>query len=125
LVLLSLDLPRQLARLANRNEPRLQAVGDRSREHETSSLDSDDLVDPFRGVRLGQRVDCRAERVAGCEQRGDVFEDDAGLRIVETVADVLLQPRGIHWLQRSEDGAGNRADVVAAAAFTAAAPRSR
>ena len=92
LVLLALDLPRQLAGLADRHEPGRAAVRDRRREHEAARLDPEHLVDRARPrTARASASTVSGEGVGRREQRRDVLEDDARLRIVGDVAHVLLQ----------------------------------
>jgi len=77
--------PGQFALLADRHEARTEPAGDRGGQDEAARLDAGHLV--HRPVGLGQRVDHRGERLAVGEQRGDVLEDHACLRVVRDVAD--------------------------------------
>ena len=55
LVLLALDLPRQLAGLADRDEAGAEPVGDRRGEDEAAGLDAEHLVDRLRRAKWSAR----------------------------------------------------------------------
>ena len=94
LVLLAGDGPRQLAGLAHRDESGAERVGDGRRRDEAAGLDTDDAVDRLVTERLGELVDGPPERLGVAEQRRDVTERHARVRVVGDVADVRGQPRG-------------------------------
>src|SRR5262245_2805126 len=96
LVLLALDLTRQLSRLAHGHEPRHMAIRDGRREHETAGLDAEHLVDVLVGERGRDRIDGGRERIGRGQKRSDVAKDDPGLRIIRDVAHVRLEPMWVH-----------------------------
>ena len=100
LVLLPLDLPRQLARLAHRHESGTEPVGDGRGEDEPSGLDAEHPVDPVVGEVVRQRVDRRPERLRVAEERRDVLEGDAWLGEVRDVPDMVGQPADVPSHQR-------------------------
>ena len=65
LVLLAGHGPRQLARLAHRDESGTERVGDRRRRDEAARLDTNDAIDRLVTERLGKLVD----RPAGTPRR--------------------------------------------------------
>jgi hypothetical protein len=91
-------LVRQLALLADRNETGRHLMRHRAAEDEAARLDAGDLVDLHAGPRLHQFVDGAAEGARVAEQRGDVAEHDAGLRVIRDRADRSAQVVFIHWL---------------------------
>ena len=86
-VLLALDLPRQLAGLAHRDEPGPQPIGHRSGEDEAPRLDAEHTVDLGGDEGAGQRVDRAGEGHGVVQHRGDVLERHSRLREVRDVAD--------------------------------------
>ena len=80
-------LVRQLALLADRDEPGGQLVRDGAAEDEAARLDAGDLVDLQAGIGMHQFVDRPPKRARIAEQRGDVAKQYAGLRIVRDGAD--------------------------------------
>src|SRR5712664_4603010 len=87
-------LPRQLAGLADGHEAGVELDRDRGAGDESARLDGGDQV----GLRvvplLRHEVDDLAKEVLAGEEWRDVAKDDAGLREVGDVADVLLQRLG-------------------------------
>src|SRR6476660_4238110 len=81
-VLLANGLRRKLALLADRHEAAAQAIGDSAAEDEAARLDAGNRLDPPVGKWRDQPLDAGAQSVGMTEQRGDVAEHDAGLRIV-------------------------------------------
>ena len=73
-------LVRQLALLADRHEAGRELMRHRAAEDEAARLDPGHLVDLAAGVRVDEFIDGAAEGARIAEQRGDVAEDDAGLR---------------------------------------------
>ena len=86
-------LPGQLALLADRHEAAAEFVRDGAAEDEAARLDAGDMVDA--GVEEGQDqpVDRGAQARRIGDQRGDVAEQDARLRIVGNRADQRLGRR--------------------------------
>ena len=80
-------LGRQLARLARRDEARVEARCQRAAEDEAARLDADDGVDVLADVPLRDRVEHDVKRTRIGEQRGDVLEQDPGGGEVGDVAD--------------------------------------
>src|SRR5271165_898428 len=78
---------RKLALLANGNESGRELMGDRAAKDESARLDARDLVDLRAGPRLHEFVDRAAKGPRVAEQRGDIAEQDSGLRIVRDGAD--------------------------------------
>ena len=104
LVLLADDGPRQLAGLAHRHERGAEAVGDRRGEDEAAGLDADDAVDLDVGEAVGELVDrSGGTPSASAEQRRDVAERDAGLRVVGDLPD--QRPAARHRRRRRRGGA--------------------
>src|SRR5919109_632055 len=97
LVALLVSLRRQLPRLADRNEAGTQAMRDRGAEDEAAALDSDDGVDAVVFEPRRHHLDRRLESFTMPQQRGDVIEENARLRKIRNVSDVLFQ---IHALSR-------------------------
>ena len=56
IVVVAIELARQLARLADRHEPRVDLVRERGAEDEAARLDADDLVD-LAAIALGEQID--------------------------------------------------------------------
>ena len=85
------NLARQLARLTGGHEACMQAIRHRCADHEASGLGADD----FRHARilemLGDGVDGRLKTVRVLQQRGDVLEHHARLRIIDDVGDVAFE----------------------------------
>ena len=88
LVLLSHDRPRQLAGLANRDETRTDAVGDRGPEDEPAGFDPDDSVDGDAGEPVDHGADGFGERLRITQQRRDVTEDHPLGRVVRDFSNV-------------------------------------
>ena len=82
----------QLARFAYDGQPRLQCVRDGGANDEAARLDAQNLIDTP-AVGLGEPIHDGMKGRAISQQRGDVFEDDAGLREIGNVADVLFEIR--------------------------------
>jgi hypothetical protein len=68
-------------------------------QNETAALDADDDVDALLVVGRGEHIDGHAEALAVPQQGRDVVEEDAGLRKVRNVSDVLFE---IHELSAAE-----------------------
>nr|BFF26084.1 hypothetical protein GCM10025732_40490 [Glycomyces mayteni] len=68
----------QLAGLADRQQRRAGAVGERRGPEEPAGVERGDRVVRVRPARLLEAVDRGAERVGGGEQRRDVAEADPG-----------------------------------------------
>ena len=90
-VLLAEDVARQLARLAGRHEAGTEAIGDGSAHEEATGLGADDLGDASLEEVVGDLIDGSGKALRACEQRRDVLEDDARLRIVGDVNDIALE----------------------------------
>src|SRR3984893_4504282 len=82
---------RQFALLADRHEAGGDLVRHRAAENEAPRLDAGDLVDLVAGPWLHQLVDRAAKRARVRQQRGDVAEQDARLRVIRNGADGSLQ----------------------------------
>ena len=78
-VLLALDLPGQLAPLADGDEAGTETVGDGGGEDESPGLDPDHLGHPVAGEAARRGVDGESEAFGVGEERRDVLEDDPGL----------------------------------------------
>ena len=85
-------LRRQLARLTDRNEPGLDALGNRRTQNEPAALDADDDVDALPDEWAGEHVDRHRESVGVPQQGRDVVEENAAFGKAGRV-DVLLNPR--------------------------------
>ena len=70
LVLLGLDLPGQLARLADGHEAGAEPVGDRGGDDEPPGLDADDLVDARRRRSGSAMASTASEKPSGSARRG-------------------------------------------------------
>ena len=68
------------------NEAGVEARGEGAAEDESARLDAHDRVDVLADEALGDPVEHDVEGPRAREQRGDVLEDDAGLRKVGHVA---------------------------------------
>ena len=88
-------LRRQLPRLADRNESSADALRHRGAEDEAAALDADHGVDALPGIRHRQQIDRRLEAGRIAQQRRDVVEEDAGLRKVRNVANVLFEVHAV------------------------------
>jgi len=84
-------LRRQLARLADRAEPRAEAVGHRTAENEPPALDAHDDVDARPGKRRREALDGGPEPFRVAKQRRDVVEENARLREIRDVPDAALE----------------------------------
>src|SRR5262249_27983793 len=84
-------LDRQLPFLADRNEASRHLMRDSPAENEAARLDAGDLVDLHPGPWLHQLVHRTAEGPRIAQQRGDVAEHDARLRVIRNRADGLAQ----------------------------------
>ena len=91
LVLLADGLGRELALLADGHEAAAQAIGDGAAEDKSARLDAGNRLDPPVGEGRDQPLDAGAQAVGMTEQRGDVAEHDAGLRIVGYRAHEVLE----------------------------------
>ena len=104
-------LVRQLALLSHRHEARAEAMGDGTAQDEAARLDAGDFGDPrgggCGGIRCHQGIHrrCVGERIA--EQRGDVAELDAGLRIVRYRADAVFDHDGTLHAERRRSAWGS------------------
>ena len=94
-VLLAHDSPRQLAELADRDEPGTDGQRDRRSEDEAPCLHAEDTVDGDTFEALDQFGDGPLKRRTVTEQWGDVTERDAGLGEVGNVPDQVANPVGI------------------------------
>src|SRR5207248_6441327 len=74
LVGLGLDLPRQLADLADGHETGAEAVGHWRGDDEAPGLDTDDLADPAPHIGLRDAVDDEGEALGVGEERRYVLE---------------------------------------------------
>ena len=90
----------QLSRLANGNESRIQAVGERWTKDESASLHAEDEIYIFADVVFREGVDKAREAEFVFEKRRDVVEEDAFLWKVGDLADQLLQPVTINRVGR-------------------------
>src|SRR3970282_1520499 len=86
---------RQLAGLADRYEPRAQTLCHRAAQDEATALDADDQVNGLIGVRRREPVDRGLEPLRLAEERRDVVEEDACLREVWNVSDVLFEVHSV------------------------------
>src|SRR5439155_20890967 len=85
-VLDRLRVPRQLARLAHRNEAGADRARHRAAEDEATRLSGRNHVHLALARETGDLVDRIGQRLRVKEQRGDVAEDDVGLLDVRYVA---------------------------------------
>src|SRR5919108_2897201 len=86
--------PRQLARLTDGDEAGVEPDRHRRARYEAPRLDAGDEVRRIVEPGFGHQLDHLAEDPLVAEERRDVAEDDALLRVVGHVADVLLQVLG-------------------------------
>src|SRR5262245_42002740 len=91
LVVLANCLPGQLALLADRHEAAAEPISDRATENEAACLDAGDGLHPAIAEGAGELLDAGAKAVGMAEQRGDIAEHDAGLRIVRYRAHEALE----------------------------------
>ena len=84
---------RKFAWLADRNETRAECGRNGGSEDESATLGADDDVDRFIPKRIGHQLDREREPSGICEERGDVFEDNARFREIGHVADERSQLR--------------------------------
>src|SRR4051812_5302434 len=89
-------LRRQLAQLAHRDEAGIQLVGHGGAEDEAPRLHPDDDVDLLAGIGLEHEIDRLAVGLLVLQQRGDVVEQDPGLRKVRDLADPPTKLLGGH-----------------------------
>src|SRR6202171_6257261 len=87
-------LPRQLSGLAEGDEAGVYLDSDRGAGDESAGLDGGDQVGLDLDPLLRHQIDDLAKELLAGEQWRDVAKDDAGLREVGNVADVLLQRLG-------------------------------
>src|SRR5208282_4073842 len=90
----------QLSRFADRNESRVQPVGESWTEDKSPSLHAEHQVNLLADVVCRERVNQPREADLVLEERGDVVEEDAFFREVGHLTDQLLQPLAIYWLGR-------------------------
>ena len=90
-VVLANGPPRQLALLADRDEAAPEFMGDGAAQDETAGLDAHDEIDPRGQERQHQPVDRGAQAHRIGDQRGDVAELDARLRVIGNRADQRTQ----------------------------------
>src|SRR5437762_3185828 len=83
--------PRKLAGLADRDKARAKPDCHRRAGDEAARLDGGDQVWRIGGPGLRHQVDDLGENCLVAEERRDVAEDDALLRVIGDVADVSLQ----------------------------------
>ena len=93
-VALAIDLAGKLARLAGGHKAGAQPVGDRRADEKASGLGANHLGDALAEEVLGHCVHASREALLVCDERGDVLEDDAGLRVVRDVHDEVLVREG-------------------------------
>src|SRR5690606_21367130 len=77
--------------LADRDEAAAELVGDGATEDEAARLDADDVVDAGGEEGQDQPVDRSAKPGGARDQRGDVAEQDARLRVIRDGPDQGLQ----------------------------------
>src|SRR5262249_55493436 len=91
-LVLHLDgLARQLAELADGDEPGVELVGQRPPEDEAAGLDADHDLDPRLPIVSGQEVDDPTKGRTVLEQGRDVLEEDTLGRKVLDVPDLCAQ----------------------------------
>ena len=96
LVFLAPGLARELARLAGRNEPRAELVGDRGAHHEAAGLGADDLGDAAPRKVVGDIVHHALEALRIADERRDVAEEHAWLRIIGDLGNQAIVIEGTH-----------------------------
>ena len=69
-------------------------IRDGGGDDEPTRLDADDFVDRSAAVVRDDRVDCAGKCDVVGEQRADVLEQHARLRIVSDITDAFPHPRG-------------------------------
>src|SRR5262245_17646861 len=84
-------LRRQLSRLADRHEAGAELVRQRCAENEPAAFDADDVVDWLVPIGRSECADHVGEPLRVPKQRGDVVEQDAGLRKVRNMANLRAQ----------------------------------
>src|SRR5215510_2483230 len=89
-VVLSDDLVRQLALLANGHEAAAEHVRHRTAQNEASRFDAGDVVDIALEEGPGQLIDGGTEGVEIGEEGGDVAKENALLRVIRDRPDVAL-----------------------------------
>src|ERR1043165_2278816 len=91
LVLVAARGPRELAGLADGDEAGAEDARDAAAEDEAARLDGDDVRHALAAVRLRERVARGAERLGRAQEWRDVLEENAGLRKIGNVADVVAK----------------------------------
>ena len=81
---------RQLALLADWHEAAAEAIGDGAAYDEATCLDAGHRIDGLAAIGLGQPGDGRLEALGVTEQRRDIAEENAGLRVVGNGPDQAL-----------------------------------
>ena len=115
---------RQLVLLAHHGEAEPEPVGERRGDQEAARFDADQPVRFVARDRFRQRIHRRPPGARVLQQGGDVVKQDAGLREVRDLADMVLERRHAH---RSVHDAGSLPGTPPAAAILAAPspPRPR
>ena len=90
-VVFAMRLGWQLPRLANRDEPGIQTIGDGRAENEAAALDADDLVDALRDVRRCQAIDHFTKSLRIVQERRDVVEQNPWLGKIRNMPDLGLE----------------------------------
>ena len=91
---MAIDLAGKLAGLAGGHKAGTQPVGDGRADEKAASLGSNHLGDALAKEVLGHCVHAGREALLVCDERGDVLEDDARLRVVRDVHDEVLVREG-------------------------------
>lgn len=102
-------IPGELALLSNGNESRPEAVRKRGPEDEPASIDSDDLVRFLSLQGFSKQLGGQPKQISIRKQRGDVLENDPGLREIVHVADGGFELVFLIWSHgASSTGIGTR-----------------
>ena len=87
-------LARQLPRLANGNQPRVDFQGQRGSENKAPGLGRGDQVDPLPAKRLGQLPDRLLKRRRRLKQRSNVAKQNPRLGKIGNIANEISQIQG-------------------------------
>ena len=77
-------------RLSNGDETGAESIGERGREDEAAGFDAGDLVNFVAVVVVAKLVDEIVEALLVFQDRGEVVEQDSGLRVIGHFADQLF-----------------------------------
>ena len=99
---------RQFARLAQRDETRIQTIGDRRAEDESARFHAQHQVDAGFEIMFGERIDQHGQAEPVLEQGGDVVKQDALLGEIGNFADQFLQRLAVQARAAARDSAFTR-----------------